>query len=161
MPSFDVVSEVESHEVDNAVQQAAKEVGQRYDFRGTDTTIERSQEGITIKSNSEGRVAAALGVLQEKIARRKIPVGVLDPQKAQPSAGGTVKQLVKIQEGIAQDKAKEIVKLLKGTKIKIQSSIQGESVRVSGKKRDDLQAAIAFLKEQDLGQPLQYTNFRD
>ena len=161
MPSFDVVSEVDLHEVDNAVQQASKEVAQRYDFRGTETDMERSEEGIAIKSNSEGRVAAALEVLEGKMVRRKVSLKSLDAQKAQPAGGQTWRQLIKLQQGISKDKAKDIVKRLKETKLRVQGSIQGDVVRITGKKRDDLQEAIAFLKEQDLDLPLQYTNFRD
>jgi len=161
MPTFDVVSELNHHEVDNALQQSSREVGNRFDFRGTDTTIELTDEGVVIRSNSEGRIDAAYKVLEEKMIRRKVPLKHLDAQKAQPAGGSTWRQLVKLKEGVSTEKAKEIVKLLKGTKMKIQASIQGASVRVSGKKRDDLQQAIAFLKEQELDVPLSYTNFRD
>ena len=161
MPSFDVVSEVDSHEVDNALQQASKEVIQRYDFRGTETTIERTEEGIVLRSNSEGRLEAGLKVLEEKMVRRKVSLKALDPQQPQKAGGQMWRQLVKIKQGIAVDKAKEIVKLLKGTKLKVQGSIQGDSVRVNGKKRDDLQSVIALLKESDTDLPLQYDNFRD
>ncbi len=161
MASFDVVSKLDLHEVDNAVQQARQEVTQRYDFRGSDTTIERSEEGITIQSDSETRVTAARTVLQEKLVKRKVSLKALDPQKTQPAAGARWRQLIKLKEGVDTDRAKKIVKAVKDSKIKVQASIQGDVVRVSGKKRDDLQATIALLKEQDFDLPLQYQNFRD
>jgi uncharacterized protein YajQ (UPF0234 family) len=161
MPSFDVVSKVESHEIDNAVQQARHEVDQRYDFRDTETSIERTEEGITLRSNSEGRLEAALKVLEEKIVRRKISLKVLDANKPEPAGGSMHRQLVKLKQGIDQDRAKKIVKLIKDAKMKVQAAIQGDTVRISGKKRDDLQEAIKFLKAQEIDLPLQFTNFRD
>jgi len=161
MSSFDVVSELNHHEVDNAVQQAKKEVSQRFDFRGTNTEIDKTAEGIVIKSDSEGRVDAARKVLEEKIVRRKVSLKALDAQKPQPAGGSTVRQLVKLREGIEQDVAKRIVKLLKNAKMKIQASIQGDVVRVSGKKKDDLQSAIQLIEDEGLDLPLQFTNFRD
>jgi hypothetical protein len=161
MPSFDVVSKLEMHEVDNALQQAKKEVGQRYDFRGTNTEIDKSDEGITIRADAEGRVEAALDVLKDKLVKRKVSLLALEPQTIQPAAGKGYRQLVKLKEGVEKDKAKEIVKLIKDSKMKVQASIQGDAVRVTGKKRDDLQAAIALLKGADIGLPLQYENFRD
>jgi uncharacterized protein YajQ (UPF0234 family) len=161
MPSFDVVSKLEMHEVDNAVQQAKKEVGQRYDFRGTNTIIDKSDEGISIRSDGEGRVDAALDVLRGKLAKRKVSLLALDAQPVQPAAGKGYRQLIKLKQGVEKEKAKEIVKTIKNSKMKLQASIQGDLVRVTGKKRDDLQAAIALLKEADLGLPLQFENFRD
>jgi len=161
MASFDVVSKLEMHEVENAVQQAKKEVGQRYDFRGTNASIEKSDAGITIKADGEGRVEAALSVLRDKLVKRKVPLLALDPQPVEPGAGKGYRQLVKLKQGVEKDKAKEIVKVIKASKMKVQASIQGDLVRVTGKKRDDLQAAISLLKESDLGLPLQYENFRD
>ena len=161
MASFDVVSKVAMHEVDNALQQAQKEVGTRFDFRDTHTTIERTDEGIMLRANSEGRVEAAYGVLQEKLVRRKVSLKALDPQKMEPAAGGTYRQLVKLSQGINKDKAKYVVKFLKDTKLKVQAAIQGDTVRVTGKKRDDLQECIAALRGHDFGIELQYENFRD
>ena len=161
MPSFDVVSEVDMHEVDNALNQAQREVAQRYDFRDTGTSMERSEDGVVFVSNSEGRLSAALDVFREKLVRRNVSLKVVDAQDAQPAGGATWKQLVKLRQGVSKDAAKDIVKTLKGTKLKVQASIQGDAVRVTGKKRDDLQEAIAFLKTQDLELPLQYKNFRD
>lgn len=162
MPSFDVVSKVAMHEVDNAVQQAAKEVGTRFDFRGTDASVERTDEGLLLRANSEGRVEAALEVLKEKLVRRKISLKAIDVQPPHQAGGTSFRQLVKLNQGIATDKAKEVVKFLKGQKqLKVQGAIQGDQVRVTGKKRDDLQAAIALLREQDFKIELQFENFRD
>lgn len=161
MPSFDVVSKLDMHELDNAVQQASREVGTRYDFRGSDTSIERNAEGIQLKSDTKARLDSALSVLREKVAKRGVSLKSLDTQPAQEGGGSSFRQLIKLKEGVDKDAAKEIVKRLKGTKLKVQASIQGDSVRVTGKKRDDLQEAIAFLKGEDLDLPLSYTNFRD
>lgn len=162
MPSFDVVSKVSLHEVDNAVQQAAKELGTRFDFRGTDASVERTDEGLLLRANSEGRVEAALDVLKEKLVRRKVSLKAIDPQAPFQAGGSTFRQLVKLNQGIATDKAKEVIKFLKNEKqLKVQGAIQGDQVRVTGKKRDDLQAAIAQLREHDFGLELQFENFRD
>lgn len=161
MPSFDVVCKLDRHEVDNAINQANKELSQRYDFKGTDSKVELTEEGIVIKSNSEGRLDAARDVLETKMVKRKVSLKSLDAQKAQPAGGTTWRQLIKLVEGISKEKAKEIVKAIKGSKMKVQASIQGDEVRVTGKKRDDLQAAIAMLKEQDFDVPLKFVNFRD
>ena len=162
MPSFDVVSELDHHELDNALNQANRELGQRFDFKGTESSIEKTDEGLVIRSNSEGRLDAARDVLETKMVKRKVSLKTLDPQKAQPAGGKMWRQLVKLQEGIAQDKAKAIVKLIKDSKLKVQGSIQGDVVRVTGKKRDDLQQAIALLKaDESIDLPLQFDNFRD
>lgn len=161
MPSFDVVCELDHHELDNAVDQANRELAQRYDFKGTESSIEKTEEGLVIRSNSEGRLDAARDVLESKVVRRKISLKSLDAQKAQPAGGQTWRQLIKLREGVDKDEAKEIVKRIKDSKMKVQASIQGDLVRVSGKKRDDLQGCISFLKEQDLDLPLSFTNFRD
>jgi cyclic-di-GMP-binding protein len=161
MPSFDVVSKLAMHEVDNAVQQAQKEVGTRFDFRDTNATIERTEEGIMLRANSESRVEAAYNVLQEKLAKRKVSLKSLDPQKREPAAGSTYRQLVKLTQGISKEKAKDVVQYLKSTKLKVQAAIQGDAVRVTGKKKDDLQECIQALRSQDFGIDLQYENFRD
>ena len=161
MPSFDVVSKLEMHEVENAVQQAKKEVQQRYDFRGADADIEKNKDGIVITANAEGRVDAAYTVLQEKLVRRKVSLKSLDAQANEAAGGGTYRLLVKLKEGVEKDKAKEIVKYIKDSKLKVQASIQGDTVRVTGKKRDDLQQTIAALKASDIDLPMQYINFRD
>ncbi|MDH4282172.1 MAG: YajQ family cyclic di-GMP-binding protein [Myxococcales bacterium] len=161
MPSFDVVSKTDQHEVENALNQASKEIAQRYDFKGTDTTIEQTDEGIVIRANSEGRLDAARDVLESKMVRRQVSLKSLDAEEPQKAGGQMWRQLIKLKEGVSKEKAKDIVKAIKDGKFKVQASIQGDSVRVSGKKRDDLQATIAFLKEQDFDLPLQYVNFRD
>lgn len=161
MPSFDVVSELDHHEVDNAVDQANRELKQRYDFKGTESSVEKTEEGLVIRSNSEGRLDAARDVLESKMVRRKVSLKSLDPQKPQPAGGQTWRQLIKLKEGIDKEKAKAIVKFVKESKIKVQASIQGDELRISGKKRDDLQACIAALKAEDFDLPLKFKNFRD
>ncbi len=162
MPSFDVVSELNMMEVENAFNQARKEIGQRFDFKGTQTDLERDKDGsVVVKAGSEGRAEAALGVLMEKLAKRGVPLEGLDPQKVAPAAGGTVRQLVRLKKGLKQDDAKRIVALVKETGLKVQAAIQGEAVRVSGKKRDDLQACMQKIRGAGLGVPLQFQNFRE
>jgi uncharacterized protein YajQ (UPF0234 family) len=161
MPSFDIVSELDTHEIDNAVQQAQKEVSTRFDFRGTDTEIERTEEGIVLRGNSEGRVEAALNVLREKCAKRRVSVRALDPQKLEPAAKGHFRQLVVLKKGISKEKAKDVIQFVKDGKFKVQTSIQGEQLRVTGKKKDDLQEVIQVLKGKDFEIDLQFTNFRD
>lgn len=161
MPSFDVVNQLDHHELDNAVDQARREVSQRYDFKGTDTSIEKSQEGIVIKSNSEGRCTAALDVLQAKVVKRGVSLKTLDAGEPKPAGGNNFRMLVALREGVDQEHAKKIVKMLKETKLKVQASIQGDVVRVSHKKRDVLQEAIQLIKDADYDLPLQFKNFRD
>lgn len=161
MPSFDVVSKLEHHEVDNALDQARREVSQRFDFKGTDTDLEKNEEGIVIRSNSEGRCTAAYDVLTDKIVKRKINLKALKAGDPKPAGGSTYRMVVELKEGIDQDTARKIVKLLKDSKTKAQASIQGDVVRVSHKKRDALQEAIALIKQEDLDLPLQFQNFRD
>ena len=162
MPSFDAVSDLDMMEVENAFLQAKKEIAQRFDFKGTSTELMRQEDGsILVKANSDGRVDAAYTVLMEKFAKRGVPLEGLDPQKIEPAAGGPVKRLVKLRRGLKQEDAKKIVALLKASGLKIQASIQGEAVRVTGKKRDDLQAAMAAIKGGNLGIPIQFQNFRE
>ncbi len=161
MPSFDVVSKIAMHELENALLNTQKEVGTRFDFRGTGTELELTDEGIVIRSDSEGRLDAGRGVLHEKLIKRGVSLKCLDPQKLEKGPKGTFKQLVKLAQGIDTDKAREIVKYVKDSKLKVQAAIQGEQLRISGKKKDDLQSAIQALKAQDFGLPLQFTNFRD
>lgn len=161
MPSFDVVSKLARHEVENALMQAQKEIGTRYDFRDTGTSLEDTKDGIVIRSDAEARLEAAYGVLQEKMVKRKVSLMSLDPQNVEAAGGKSFRQLIKLKEGVEVEQAKEIVKSLKDAKMKVQGAIQGDLVRVSGKKRDDLQAAIAFLKGKDFGLPLQFVNFRE
>lgn len=160
MPSFDVVSKLDHHEVDNAVDQAQREIATRFDFKDTGTEIEKNQDGIALRSTTEGRLEGALKVLEDKMVKRKVSLKSLDPQKPQQS-GQTWRQLVKLKEGVDTDRAKQIVKTIKDRKMKVQAAIQGDLVRVTGKKRDDLQEAIALLKGEDFGLPLQFVNFRE
>jgi uncharacterized protein YajQ (UPF0234 family) len=162
MPSFDVVSELNLMEVENAFNQARKEIGQRFDFKGTATDLERDRDGgIVVKASSDGRAEAALSVLMEKLAKRGVPLEGLDPQMVEPAAGGHVRQLVKLKKGLKQEDAKRIVALVKEKGLKVQAAIQGEAVRVSGKKRDDLQACMQAIREAALGVPIQFQNFRE
>lgn len=161
MPSFDIVSQLEMHEIENVVQQAHKEVTTRFDFRDLDASIERTEDGIVIRAIGEGRVEAALLVLREKAGKRKVSQRSLDPQKAEPATKGSYRQLVKLKEGISKEHAKEIIQFIKDGKFKVQSSIQGEQVRVTGKKRDELQEVIQALRGKDFGVDLQFQNFRE
>jgi uncharacterized protein YajQ (UPF0234 family) len=164
MPSFDVVSEVDLQEIRNAVDQAARELSTRFDFKGTDSTVElvEKEQRIELHSVSEDRLNAVRQVLEEKLVKRKVSLKAIDWAKVEDAAGGTVRQHASLVAGISSDKAKEINKAIKELGVKgIQSQTQGEQVRVTGKKRDDLQAVIAALRERDLGIPLQFQNFRD
>lgn len=161
MPSFDVVSQVDPQEVDNAVNQTRKEVVQRYDFKGTKTEITLDPERIQVISDDDFKVKAVVDILQSKLVRRGIALKALVYGKIEPAAGGLAKQSITVQQGIETDKARQIVKIVKDSKLKVQSQIQGDQVRLSGKKRDDLQAAIQLLKAQDLDLPLQFINYRE
>jgi uncharacterized protein YajQ (UPF0234 family) len=161
MPSFDVVSKVDLMELDNALNVARKEIGTRYDFRGTNTDLERGPEGITLRSSDEPHAAAALTVLRERMAKRNVSQRALDPQKVEPAGGQTVRQLILIKQGIEMETAKKIVKAVKDSKLKVQAQIQGDELRVTGKNRDDLQGAIALMRKGDFGIDLQFINFRE
>jgi cyclic-di-GMP-binding protein len=162
MPSFDVVSQVDQQEVRNAVDQASRELATRYDFKGTNSSVELGENELTLKSVSEDRLKAARQVLEEKLVKRKVSLKALEFGKVEEAAGATARQVATINAGISSEKAKEVNKLIKGMGLKgIQSQTQGDQVRVTGKKRDDLQSVIAALKEADLGIPLQFENFRD
>jgi uncharacterized protein YajQ (UPF0234 family) len=162
MPSFDIVSELDLMEVENAFNQARKELAQRYDFKGTATDLERDKDGsIVLRANREGRAEAAYEVLLEKLAKRGVPLEGLDPQKLEPAAGGHVRQLVKLRKGLEQDDAKKIVALVKASGLKVQAAIQGEAVRITGKKRDDLQAVMQQVRAAGLGIPIAFQNFRE
>jgi uncharacterized protein YajQ (UPF0234 family) len=162
MPTFDVVSEFDQQEVRNAVDQASREAATRYDFKGTGTTIELGPEEIKLHTASEDRLAALRQLLEEKLVKRHVSLKALDYQKVEEASGGTARQVVKLVAGISREKATELNKHIKSLNLKgIQSQVQGDAVRVSGKKRDDLQAVIAALKEHDFGIPLQFNNFRD
>jgi len=162
MPSFDVVSEIDSQEVRNAVDQVSREVANRFDFKGTNTTIDLADDSITLHSITEDRLNALRQVLEEKLVKRKVSLKALDYQKVEEAAGGTARQHVNLVAGISSEKAKTLNKFIKGLGLKgVQSQVQGDQLRVTGKKRDDLQAAIAALREEDFGIPLQFNNFRD
>lgn len=161
MPSFDVVNKVDHAEVQNAFNQAIKELQTRYDFRDTGTALERTEDGFVIRSSTEGRIEAAYEVLQEKLAKRKVSLRNLDPQKVEPGAQNSFKQAIKLKEGIQVEKAREIVQKIKASKLKVQAQIMEDQVRVQGKKRDDLQAVIQALRAEDLGVDLQFINMRD
>ncbi|MEY3589233.1 MAG: hypothetical protein RL430_1172 [Actinomycetota bacterium] len=162
MPSFDVVSEVDRQELRNAVDQAEREMSQRFDFKGTNSSIEQKELVITIKTISEEKARAVRVLLEEKFVKRGLSLKGIEWGKFEQASGDTVRQVVTIKVGITSDKAKEINKLIKEKGPKgVSSQTQGEQVRVTSKKRDDLQAVMALLKGEDLGLPLQFENFRD
>jgi len=161
MPSFDVVCKLDLQEVDNAVNQTLKEVGQRFDFKGTPTEVRREEFALQLRSADDFKVRALADILREKLARRQVPLRALQERPLEPGPAGSAKQRLDLQQGIAIEKAREIVKLVKDTKMKVQVAIQGDQVRVSGKKRDDLQAVMKLLREHDLGIAMQFVNFRD
>jgi len=158
--SFDVVSEVNMMEASNAVQQAMKEIRQRFDFKGSVSDITLEGDVLTLNSDDESRLKAVIDVLTTKLVKRGVSLKALQYGKIEPAAKGTVRQVVTVQKGIPTEKAKEIVKFIKGTGIRVQAAIQENQVRVSGKNRDDLQAVIGSLKGQDFGLDLQFTNYR-
>ena len=159
-PTFDVVSEVNLPEVANAVAQAQKETAQRYDLKGSAAGIEQKDKELTLTANDEFGLKAVTDILQTKLVKRGVSLKSLDYGTIEPATKGTVRQVVTIRQGIASEKAKEIVKAIKDSKLKVQVAIQGEQLRVSGKKKDDLQDVIALLRGADFGIPLQFTNFR-
>jgi uncharacterized protein YajQ (UPF0234 family) len=162
MPSFDVVSEVDEQEVRNAVDQASREITTRYDFKNTQSSIVLEGSSITMASVSEDRLNALRQVLEEKLVKRKVSLKGIEHGKVEDAAGGTVRQVSTLAAGISSDKARELNKHIKGLGMKgVQSQTQGEELRVTSKKRDDLQTVIAALKEADFGIPLQFQNFRD
>ena len=162
MPSFDVVSEVDMQEIRNAVDQAAREISQRFDFKNTNSSVELGEDEIKMASVSEDRLVALRQVLEEKLAKRKVSMKVLDYGTVEQASGNTVRQNAALISGISSEKAKELNKAIKALGIKgIQSSTQGDQLRVTGKKRDALQDVITALKGEDHGIPLQFNNFRD
>jgi uncharacterized protein YajQ (UPF0234 family) len=162
MPTFDVVSEIDMQEVRNAVDQARRELATRFDFKGTDSNVELADNEIDLQSASEERLKAVAQVLEEKLVRRKVSLKALSYGKVEEAARGAARQKVALHVGISDEKAREIGKFIKGLSLKgVQHQVQGDQLRVSGKKRDDLQAAIAAMREHDFGIPLQFTNFRD
>ncbi|MGV8998089.1 MAG: YajQ family cyclic di-GMP-binding protein [Parvibaculaceae bacterium] len=161
MPSFDIVSKTNFPEIDNALQNVVKEVAQRYDFKGSKCTIERKEQEITINADDELKLKQMHELLAGHLVRRQVSPGVLEYKDPERAAGQSVRQKVLIKNGIEKDLAKQIVKDIKGSSLKVQVAIQGDELRVTGKKRDDLQDAIQFVKELKIEQPLQYENFRD
>ena len=160
MPSFDVVSEVDSHEVTNAVDQANRELKTRFDFRGVAAKYERAEDVVTMTADADIQLQQMLDILQSKLNRRGVDISCLEVADAE-KLGKQIKQKVSIRQGLETDLSRKIVKKIKEAKLKVQAAIQGEKVRITGKKRDDLQQAIALLKETDFEMPLQYNNFRD
>ncbi|NNC92604.1 MAG: YajQ family cyclic di-GMP-binding protein [Acidimicrobiia bacterium] len=161
MPTFDIVSEVDPQEVTNAVDQASRELVNRYDFRGTNSTVRFTDDEIVVESSTDNRLDAAIDVLKEKLVRRKVSLKSLSGGDPKEIGGGRFQATFALNQGIAQEAAKELSKTVRDSKLKVQVQIQGNQLRVQGKKRDDLQQVIALLKELDFRLPLQYVNFRD
>ena len=160
MPSFDTVSEVDLHEVSNAVDQANREIGNRYDFKGSSARVVQTEDQLTIQADSEFQLDQVKDILHLKLAKRGVDLGSLEEGKLETTVN-QARQTLRVQQGIPQDIAKRIVKLVKDAKLKVQASVQGDKVRVSGKNRDDLQKVIAILRGAAIDLPLQYSNFRD
>lgn len=160
MPSFDVVSEIDEHELANAIDQANREISNRFDFKGSDAKIEIADSVMTLSADSDFQVQQMQPMILQKMTKRGIDISCLDQGEIQTS-GQKAKQTISVRQGIDKETASKIVKAIKASKSKVQAAIQGDQVRVTGKKRDDLQEAIAMLKQAELGLPLQYINFRD
>lgn len=160
MPSFDVVSEIDHHELTNAVDQTNREISNRFDFKGSDARVDQGEDGLTMEAENEFQLEQIFTVLNQKLAKRGLDITSLERQGVE-SRNLRARQKLLLKEGIDKELAKKIVKLVKESKMKVQASIQGDQVRVTGKKRDDLQEAIALLKGAEIAQPLQFTNFRD
>ena len=160
MPSLDVVSEVDGHELQNAVDQANREIGTRFDFKGSDSKVELNGTDMKVSSDSKFRVEQVCSVLHQKLAKRSIDINCLEAGNVE-EALKTAKQVIKVREGLDKEVSKKVVKLIKESKLKVQAAIQGEQVRVTGKKRDDLQSLMTMLRDADVGIPLQFNNFRD
>ncbi len=161
MPSFDVVSEANMVEVRNAVDQANKEIGTRFDFRGSDARVEQKEFELTVFADSDFQLGQVKDVLNNKMTKRKVDIRFMDEGKIEKISGDKVKQVVTIKNGIQGDSAKKIVKLVKDSKLKVQASIQGDAVRVTGAKRDDLQSTMSMLRKEVADLPLDFNNFRD
>jgi Uncharacterized protein conserved in bacteria len=161
MPSFDIVSEIDHPELNNAVHQANKELSTRFDFKGTDARVEATQTSLTVFADNDFQVKQAVDVLCQKLAKRSVDLTCLDYQEIEEIGGGKAKQIINLKEGIDSELGRSLVKQVKAQKLKVQTAIQGNQLRVTGKKRDDLQQVIAFLREADIGIPLQFNNFRD
>ena len=161
MPSFDIVSEIDKQEIDNALNQARKELATRFDFKGSDARIEQKEHELTAYADSDFQLGQVRDVLTAKLTKRSVDVRFLDIGKVEKIGGDKVKQVIKIRKGIESDAAKKIVRIIKDSKMKVQASIQGESVRVTGSKRDDLQSTMALLRKEVADLPLEFNNFRD
>ena len=161
MPSFDIVSRADLAEVDNALNGMCREITQRFDFKNSSCTIERDEESLTIIADDDMKLRQMHELLKIYLTRREVPVGVMEFLTTEQATGGTVRQKVTIRQGVSTELSKQIVKAIKAKKLKVQAAIQGEELRISGKKRDDLQAVMALVKEMDTDQPLQYVNMRD
>jgi cyclic-di-GMP-binding protein len=161
MPSFDIVSRLDLAEVDNALQGLAREIGTRFDFKGSRSSVAREEMQITILADDEMKLRQLQELLKGHLARRKVDPGALDFKPPEKAAGQSLRQLVGLKQGISSDIAKEIVRAIKDAKLKVQAAIQGEELRVSGKSRDELQSAIQLVRGLKIAQPLQYVNFRD
>jgi len=158
--SFDVVSKTDMQEVANAIQQAQKELAQRFDFKGSKSTIELTAEEIVLVSDDEGKLRSVKDIVETKLVKRKVSLKALDYAKVEPAAGGTVRLRAKIVQGIEIEKAKAIVKMIKDAKLKVQASIQSDQVRVVSRSKDELQKAISLVRENDFAIPLQFVNYR-
>jgi len=158
--SFDIVSQVDTAEVANAINQTVKEVRQRFDFKGSSANVVLEKTELVLTAEDETKLRNMNDILQQKLVRRTVPLKALSYGDIEPAAGGTVRQRVQIQQGIPQEKAKEVVRFIKDTKVKVQASIQGDVVRVSGRDRDTLQEVIALLKNKDFAIHMQFTNYR-
>ncbi len=161
MPSFDIVSRTDMAEVDNAVQGATREIATRYDFKGSNCSYERNEQAITLKADDDYKLKAMQELLRGYMVRRKVEIGALEFGKAEQASGNTLRQVVTVKQGIERELAQKIVKEIKAAKMKVQAAIQGDELRVSGKKRDDLQKTMELIKGMNNDQPLQYVNFRD
>ena len=161
MPSFDIVSRTDLAEVDNAVQGAAREIATRFDFKGSNCSFERTEATVTLKADDDYKLKQMQELLRGHMARRKVEVGALEFGKPEKASGNALRQVVTVKQGIDREVAQRIVKEMKGAKTKVQVAIQGDELRVSGKKRDDLQKTIDLIKSLKIDQPLQYVNFRD
>ena len=158
--SFDIVSKIDLQEVDNPVNQASKEISTRYDFRGSISAVSREESTITAVGDDDYKLKSVIDILQTKLSKRGVPLKGLVYGKIEQASGSSLRQKIDIQQGIPQEKAKEIVKLIKNAKYKVQASIQSDQVRVSGKSKDDLQSIMAMLKNADLGIAMQFVNYR-
>ncbi|MDX8389412.1 MAG: YajQ family cyclic di-GMP-binding protein [Mariprofundaceae bacterium] len=161
MSSFDIVCEIDMHEMDNAINQTDKEITTRYDFKGSGSTIEMVDSVITICATDENKLNTICEILRAKMVRRNLEPKYLEYGEPEAASGDSKRQKITLKMGVDKELAKKVVKLIKQEKMKVQASIQGDQVRITGKKRDDLQAAIALVKSMDADRPLQYTNFRD